>query len=305
MSSINLCLIHKLEYPRDWGIHGHTHEFRQMFYITEGEGTFLVGGQEYRFREDYCVMIRPEEYHSMAPVKRGSVRLIDAKFFLDSPELARDLDRLPGCFRVQNTELVHLLAKVRSEWKAANSQSSGSAPYHQQLSRIYFEEFLYLLLREQSPGMPKEQASRLLDLDREYPYVTSQIINYLKENYNREFSLDDLAERLAYNKNYLCKVFKATTGYSIKRFVTLLRIQRATELICNSGKKLSDISEEVGYGDIHHFNRVYKRVIGENPSDMRDREKADIYSDILAHGEFVYRYRETPPAAGRRAGAKK
>ena len=300
MSDVELLWANKLEYQQGWGIHGHSHEYRQIFFITDGDGIFQVGEQEVHFTPGCCILIQPDQEHCMPSVQCRSVRLFDLKFTVNWEELDQSLRNLPSCFALQDPEFIPLLSRIRHERKSSSSSELSPKPFHQQLAAIYLEEFLYLILREQSAEIVYEDVPQLLDLSQNYPYITNQIIQFLKENYNQNFSLDELAERLAYNKTYLCKIFKSTTGYSIKQFVTLLRIQRATELISSSGKKLSDISEEVGYSDIHHFSRVYKRVLGKNPSDMRDQEKADICSDLLSHGQFTYRYFDKSSVSSRK-----
>ncbi|NCA80788.1 MAG: AraC family transcriptional regulator, partial [Sphingobacteriia bacterium] len=101
-----------------------------------------------------------------------------------------------------------------------------------------------------------------------------------------------LSEYLSYNKNYLCKVFKNTTTFTIKDYVYYLRIQKAVELICQTDFKLIEVSERVGFKNIYHFNRVFKKITSYTPGEVRRQEKDGLYSDIQAHGQFYYRYFE-------------
>lgn len=96
---------------------------------------------------------------------------------------------------------------------------------------------------------------------------------------------------MSYNRNYLCNVFKNTTGYTIQNYLNTIRIQKAIDQIYHSHKPLMEISANVGFKDIHHFNRVYKAVTGQTPGFTRAQVREGIFSDLVEHGEFLYRYK--------------
>ena len=291
MSTVEILWINKLDYPKDWGIRGHSHDFRQLFYITDGEGCIQIGSQDFHFQKNCCILMKPYEFHRLYRTKKGCVRMFDCKFLVHSDFLSQELDKLPPCIPPNSDEALFLIAKVREEWKHSLKPLAEKAPpYGKEIAGVLLEQLLYTLLREQATHVDEIYSPGLLVLFQQFPGISGEIAAYLADHYNCEFSLEDLAKQFNYNKNYLCKVFKITTQYTIKNYVTLLRIRRATDLICNTTKKLSEISDEVGFKDIHHFNRVYKKIMGQTPGDVRHQEKEGMFSDIVAHGEFFYRY---------------
>ena len=294
MAHTDVLWMKKLDYPVGWGIRGHSHDYRQLFFITDGQGFMQVADTTFPIQKGSCVLIKPYEHHRMPCTETGCVEMYDTKFTVSDAGLSNALNALPACFEANWEEIVPLLKKVRSNWKTAR-RAGRQARYETAFTKIYFEEVLYLLLQEQSGQVVSAEDADDMDvLKLEFPGIAGKIADYLGQHYMEEISLDSLSEDLAYNRNYLCNVFKTTTGHTIQNYVKLLRISKATDLICNSHRSLSEIASRVGFKDIHHFNRVYKTVTGQTPGAIRSQAREDICSDIAEHGEFLYRYYAGP-----------
>lgn len=107
-------------------------------------------------------------------------------------------------------------------------------------------------------------------------HIMDGIRAFLSENYQREFSLDELADSLHRSKNYLSGYFKKKTGTSLSTHIQNYRIQKALDLLRDPSLKIQDISTMVGIGNINTFLRQFKRYTGMTPSEYRDCE--DPYS---------------------------
>jgi AraC-like DNA-binding protein len=64
-------------------------------------------------------------------------------------------------------------------------------------------------------------------------------------------------------------MFRKITGINFTDYVSRLRIERAKNLLLNPNLRISEIAFEVGFQSLTHFNRVFKRVLGQSPSDYR------------------------------------
>lgn len=69
-------------------------------------------------------------------------------------------------------------------------------------------------------------------------------------------------------------LFRTEMGTPPGRFLKLLRLQRAKELLRGSFLEVKEVATAVGFGDVSHFVRDYKMVHGETPSESRFRSKA-------------------------------
>jgi YesN/AraC family two-component response regulator len=91
----------------------------------------------------------------------------------------------------------------------------------------------------------------------------------VKENYNTELSLNDIAKKLHYNPAYLSHLFKTITGESLVQYKTRVRIDAACALLVGSKLSVTVIALETGFGDSSYFIQAFKKQTGMTPSAYR------------------------------------
>ena len=101
-----------------------------------------------------------------------------------------------------------------------------------------------------------------------HPAVTTAI-EHLKKNYAQPLSLDGLAGAVGYTPSYLSGLFAEQTGMSIRTFLQHLRIEQACRLLEQTACSVSQIAQQVGYGDPKHFTVIFRRIKGKAPRDYR------------------------------------
>lgn len=94
---------------------------------------------------------------------------------------------------------------------------------------------------------------------------------YIHEHQAEDFSLGDVARAVHASTFYLCKMFKKATGVNFTDYVSRLRIEKARNLLLNPNLRVSEIAYEVGFQSLTHFNRVFKNVLGQSPTQFRAR----------------------------------
>lgn len=108
-----------------------------------------------------------------------------------------------------------------------------------------------------------------------YPYPKDagliKIAEYLSENTESSFSLDEIARRFGYSSRTLSRLFKEDIGFSYVRFVRAIRITKALELIAEDKHTVSEIAMAVGYTSLSAFSNVFERVVGIRPSEFMVR----------------------------------
>ncbi|UUZ96216.1 helix-turn-helix transcriptional regulator [Paenibacillus sp. P25] len=94
-------------------------------------------------------------------------------------------------------------------------------------------------------------------------------MRFIRQNYKNDISLDDCAEHCGTNVFMLSRSFKQVTGKNFIDYLTESRIEKAKEPLRNSGQKINDIAEQVGYQH-SYFNRIFKKHEGVTPSKYRE-----------------------------------
>ncbi len=82
---------------------------------------------------------------------------------------------------------------------------------------------------------------------------------------NGAFSMDRLSERLSYSKNYLIDVFKKTYGTTPYKYVNLMRLENARQLLITTDKSCQSISDECGFSEYSLFYKLFRAQFGVSP----------------------------------------
>ena len=91
--------------------------------------------------------------------------------------------------------------------------------------------------------------------------------------------LEAVARAAGMSKFHFCRRFRACTGLSFREYLTRRRIARAKDLLKSTGRSITDIFPDVGFKDMTHFGRVFKKLEGQLPSEFRRRAGGDAPRD--------------------------
>ncbi len=100
----------------------------------------------------------------------------------------------------------------------------------------------------------------------------NEIMNYIQEHY-LTVTLDDLAEKLHLSKPYLSKYIKEKSGNTFGEIVKNVRMKKARTLLKNTSMTVENIADNVGYQNVEHFNRLFKKKYGMTPVQFRNSKQ--------------------------------
>lgn len=107
-------------------------------------------------------------------------------------------------------------------------------------------------------------------------YISKTSINlakeYVKENYYKNITLKDVADKIYLSQNYLCELFKKETNEGFYEYLSKYRVKKAKELLLKTNLKIYKVAELVGYSDAISFGRVFKKLTGKTPKSFRIEE---------------------------------
>ena len=98
-----------------------------------------------------------------------------------------------------------------------------------------------------------------------------EIMNYIQANYI-DVTLDDLAERFYLSKPYISKYIKEKSGMTFGELVKKIRMKKAKALLKSSNMTVENIALTVGYQNVEHFNRLFKKAYQMTPMQYRNQK---------------------------------
>ena len=105
--------------------------------------------------------------------------------------------------------------------------------------------------------------------------VIKRAKDYICEHQAEKLSLSHVSKAVNMSAFYFCKMFKRVTGINFTDYLSRVRIEKAKNLLLNPNLRVSEIAFEVGFQSLTHFNRVFKKLLGQSPTEYR--------SQLLAH----------------------
>ena len=107
------------------------------------------------------------------------------------------------------------------------------------------------------------------------PPVIKKARDYIQEHQGEKLSLGQVARAVNMSTFYFCKTFKKVTGINFTDYLSRVRIEKSKNLLLNPNLRVSEIAFEVGFQSLTHFNRVFKKILGQSPTEYR--------SQLMAH----------------------
>ena len=100
--------------------------------------------------------------------------------------------------------------------------------------------------------------------------VVHKVMDYVKANYSKKISLDDVARHVYLSRSYLSSIFKEETGDSLFAYINRVRIDKSKMLLLDSAVNLVDVASLCGFDDQSYFTKVFKKATGVSPKKYRD-----------------------------------
>ena len=119
-----------------------------------------------------------------------------------------------------------------------------------------------------------EQLSNLanqlvLEQQNAEPPLVQKARDYIGKHKAEPLSLDAVAKAAGASVFHFCKVFRKSTGIKFTDYVTRVRLEDARTQLLNPNRRISEVAYDVGFQSLTQFNRMFKRVFGQSPTEFR------------------------------------
>lgn len=252
-----------------WQIGRNSHSTWELDYIINGSGTRSIGNLSELIAEKEIILIPPGIPHIWTfkeQVGDENCEVSNLSVFFKSsllenisglfPEMTESVNRL-----LSYHDAISFLDDDHDKIERLLLSMQGSTPEERFPKMIELIIVLSNSIKHRFVGSGKDQSTTEKKFEK--------IRVFLKCNYNRAITLNEIADYMDMNKSSLCTFMRKHTGMTITEYLNEIRLSVAGEYLLNIDETISSIAYNVGFSDITYFNRLFRRKYGLTPSQYR------------------------------------
>lgn len=272
-----------IQYQEDRGKHFydslHQHPQAQLTLIVEGRGQLLVG--------DYVGRFEPGDVYLLAESVPHVFRS-DSDYYKEDSELKIEGNTIFLDFKALNKsfsdvedfhDLIHLNEKIAGCFKITGKTREDVAVMLERfgeysgLTRLWHCIHILSLLDFSSNEMVAlNQIPAVKSMTERDGRRMDQVMRYILDNSKRQISLEEIAEQAYMSKEAFCRFFKLRTRRTFTQYVQQLRVTEAKKLLLETELSISQVSYQVGFQTLSHFNKTFKNLTEMTPKEWRKLE---------------------------------
>lgn len=126
-------------------------------------------------------------------------------------------------------------------------------------------------LKEKHIQAEEEEAAEEERYDNEASnFIVNNAMKYIEQNYPHKITLSEVAEKTYVSQWHLSKLLNRNLGQNFSEILNNVRIREAQKLLRDPSLRIGDIAERVGFVDMAHFSRVFKKNVGISANEYRN-----------------------------------
>ena len=257
-------------YPCEIGGY-HDHDFYEINYVKKGECVNFVEGEVIYMPEGSFILLHTGTFHTLYAPDENSIIynvLLKKEWFLET------VRRYP----LPHTAMGEFISLAGGETYPEYVYSPHSSEaVEKKLTDLCNNRKKALLSTEANvlfclSEMLNEEDSVLSQTMKTSDKSMQKIMSYINQNFN-SVTMESLSEYIGYSTTHIGRMFKKHIGKSFSEVVRKLRRDHAEYLLKFSNYQISEISAMIGYENVEHFCRIFKKDMGMSPREYRKNIK--------------------------------
>ena len=247
----------------------HQHEEIQLSLIVEGEGTLIVGDTISYYRQHDIFVIGSNLPHVFKSDPEASSNSLMLSLFFTNTSFGKHF------FELEELQELGLFFKRASHgFKIISAKKTIIPLFFELKASSKFERFIILLKLLKVTATSNFKSLSSFIYEKRYNDIEGKrmrdVFEYTMAYYQRDISLEAIAEVATMTKNAFCKYFKKRTNKTYFQFLNELRIEYACKLLLtNNDFSIAEIADKSGFINISNFNRQFKSAKKITPSKFR------------------------------------
>lgn len=244
------------------GICVNWHENIELLYVAKGKGRVFLENVSYEIESGKIAVVNSFHLHNIIADKEiESHCLIIDEDFLAGLKLAAKKVLFEGV--IENENIVKSFERIADE--CSNKDKHYIAQVRAEVINVMVELHRnHLVEYVKDRHMPEDKK-----LDK-----VKRIIEYLNGHYREDIDVDKMSKEFGYSKYYITHLFKEMVKCPIIQYINELRCRHAKIALAEGDLSVEEVARVYGFGSQSYFTKIYKKYIGELPSDTKKQKSA-------------------------------
>lgn len=229
----------------------------QWIQCVEGKGRMQLAGHEFEIAPGQGIFLYPDMPHAYAACEMPwTVHFICFEGFAVGPLLQNSALSSSGVYTVEHPEALEQLLMHLTEVPGDSTMVSCC-----EYSRQMYDILIYLMLHTNGENGTTMTARH---------HRLTPVLRYVEDHFDRQLTLDELAELCQVTPEYLCQLFKNNIGMRVFDYVNQVRIRHSKEMLLEMKEiPAGTVGKLCGFENTSYFSKIFKRYEGITPGAFR------------------------------------
>jgi AraC-like DNA-binding protein/mannose-6-phosphate isomerase-like protein (cupin superfamily) len=264
---------HRRKVDRHWSFPTHEHSVYEINIVLEGTQKMQVAKNDYLQDKDSMILVLPGVKHASLGVVGETMEYFCLHFDTDDLGVRQQLNHFHEVMYPMDSSFSKRIRPAINE--LLETAACDLVHEYQIRPRMLHAAFQLFSSIIEMATQQKEPASKLSTTahlaERIADSIEKMVMQPLKFNPldNERIGIEKMAEQMGYSSAYCNRVFRNAYGISPRQFMTTLQLRQARLLLINEKLSIEQIAIMLGYRDIAHFSKQFKRWMNISPSAYR------------------------------------
>ena len=251
----------------------HWHSYGEIVLVGPGRtNVFMVNQKTYELVEGDFLLVWPMEMHAIIDADRKESLVIQfSNAFINT---LFDLQRIMHFYRNLHVLCINshpeLVNRLRIVAKRMRDVFLAGGADRELRCCMLLMEFMLTLDEHREEFAPELRNGDSYSYSDTVMRRMIMVTDYIKNNLTADdLSQGAMAEMAGISRDYFSRIFRNVTGTNYSKWLNMIRLEKATELLADSGMTLTEIAMQSGFQSISSFNRVFHTEKGMSPGEYR------------------------------------